>query len=137
MSREKTVIVTQSGNQLSGETAREVVREENGYRETLREVTRSFREVSLGQKLDKLNVNNINVTFMSFAKFNILHFFKLYRVINLEISVVKAKIYDVSTVKSSEKEDFIISTANEALNRHSGNFEAAKYVVEALNEKYG
>ena len=55
MSREKTVIVTKSGNQLTGETAREVVREENGYRETLREVTRSFKEVSLGQKLDEFN----------------------------------------------------------------------------------
>ena len=51
--------------------------------------------------------------------------------------MVKAKIYSNSTVKSPEKEDFIISTANEALNRHGGNYEAAKYIVEALNKKYG
>ena len=51
MSRLKTVLVENSGNQMAGETAREIVREKAGYRETIREVTRSYRERFFGKTL--------------------------------------------------------------------------------------
>ena len=48
MPREKAVVLSDSGNNLAGETARETVRESNGVREVIREVTREFRQLSVG-----------------------------------------------------------------------------------------
>ena len=38
---------------------------------------------------------------------------------------------------TSEKEDDIIKIAHEAVSKHSGDMEAAKYIQNACDEKYG
>ena len=49
MRREKSVIVSESRNELSAEKAKETVRMNNGVCEVIREVTREFRKASIGK----------------------------------------------------------------------------------------
>ena len=49
MPREKSVIISESSNELTAEKAKETVRTNDGVHEVIREVTREFRKVSIGK----------------------------------------------------------------------------------------
>ena len=50
--------------------------------------------------------------------------------------VKKADINSISTMPSN-MEDFAIETAHTAVEKHDGNYEAAVYIFDKFEEKYG
>ena len=58
MTREKSVIISESSDELTAEKAKETVRINDGVHEVIREVTREFRKVSIG-KLSLFWLNTI------------------------------------------------------------------------------
>ena len=110
MAREKTVIISESSNELAGEKAKETVREQDGVREVIREVTREFRKVTIGSSPFIWSVST-------------------------SVLVKKASI--IKSHMTSEQEDEIIKIAHEAVSKQKENIEVAKYISGACDKKYG
>ena len=110
MAREKSVIISESSNELAGEKAKETVREKDGVREVIREVTREFRKITIG-----------NSPFIW----------------SVSTSVLVKKATIETSHMTSEKEDEVIKIAHEAVSKHSDNMKAARYIAETCQEKYG